>query len=138
MIKKALLTLVMASTIPGAAFAASVDHTHCKDPGRIYVEKMGMVDEAILQEHIADMEKQVQKAQRVEAKSSQHRKFLEMHMRSMQTAMKKIHEGVDAEDCLSQAQDVDPQDKMRAMEKRMQTMQRMMDQMIKHQSEAEK
>lgn len=134
--KAAAITLVLVSV--NTSFAAEVDHTHCKEPGRVYVEKMGVVDEAILQEHIAEMEDQLQKARRVEARSSQHRKFLEMHMRSMQTAMEKMHEGVDAEECLSQVQDVDPQDRMRAMEKRMQTMQRMMDQMIKHQEEVEK
>lgn len=132
----AILALVV--LISGNALAAGVDHTHCREPGTTYVEKMGIVDEAILQEHMVEMEDQVQRARRTEARSSQHRKLLEMHMRSMQAAMEKIHEGVDDEECLRQAQDVDAQDRMRAMEKRLQTMQHMMDQMIKHQEEAEK
>lgn len=122
----------------GAVSAAEVDHTHCKDPGRIYVQKMGMIDEAILQDHITQMEERIQKARRTQARSSQHRKQLEMHMADMQRAMKTMHEGVDDEACLQQSQDVSAEERVRAMEKRMQSMQKMLDQMKKHQEEMEK
>lgn len=122
----------------GSVIAAEVDHTHCQDPGRIYVQKMGLIDEAVLQEHITKMEARIQQARKMQARSAQHRKALEVHMSDMQSAMKKLHEGVDDEECLKQAQDVPADDQMRAIEKRMQTMQRMMDQMQKHQDEMAK
>lgn len=102
----------------------------------VHVSGMGMVTAEHLQQHIERMKEDLDKARRTEAASSAHRKALEQHMQDMETGMAQMETALTKQNCPPNS--VPLATRVEDLERRVNTLQQMLDQVIGHQREAER
>lgn len=102
----------------------------------VHVSGMGMVTAEHLQKHMEKMQDDLEKARRTQAASSAHRKLLEQHMQDMEGAMEKVQAAVTQQSCPPGSVTIDA--RVERLEQRVDALQKLLDQMIGHQREAER
>lgn len=120
-----------------SALASEAQVTGC-DPGdaTVHVDGMGMVTMTHLQTHMAEMKERLDQARRTQAASSAHRKLLEQHMAGMEKAAEQLTAAVAAKGCVPGAPTLEA--RVANLEKRLDAMQQLLQQIVGHQREAER
>lgn len=131
------LAVASASAITSAsAMAEESQVTDCgPDGAMVHVQGMGMVTREHLQEHLDKMQDQLKWAKRTEAHTSQRRKALELHHDQMQTALTQLDAGIATRPC---ATNLSPDARIQILEQRVDALQKVVEQLTNHQSEAER
>jgi len=115
----------------------TVDNS-CKKIEKIAVNKMGVVDEVMLQKHINKIENSLSRVKRKSGRRDEHRKLLKAHLTDMQLAMKEVYDLKLIDGCLEAEQGASMEIRMMLMKNRMDLMQATMEQMTGHQEEAKR
>lgn len=102
----------------------------------VHVSSMGMVTAEHLQQHMDKMKADLDRARRMEASSSAHRKLLEGHMQDMEKAMENLQTAIAQRNCPPGA--VPLEARVENLERRLDALQKILDQVIGHQREAER
>lgn len=105
------------------------------DEASIDVAGMGRVTREHLQQHLTKMEDQVKWAKRTEARTSQHRKALEQHLEEMQSALVQLDTDIASRHCDNNTS-IDA--RIQILEQRVDALQKIVEQVISHQGEAER
>ncbi len=126
---KTYLASIMALFFSTAVLA---DQGVCDGEGTVHVNKMGIVNEKILQESIDRLEKRMKRAHNARHARIQHDHIIKEHLADMKDAMTKLHNLMLKGGCTEAAHGATMDVRMEVMEKRMDMMQRMMEQMVEH------
>lgn len=130
-----LLVLVVFSS---PAISGDLDHAGCDSSVTVYVNKMGIVNEKKLQEHIEAARRALEKIQGMNTHDRERRFRLKEHFENMQQAMTEMHNLKLSGDCAAAAHGASLQVRIEVLEKRMDMIQDMLEQLIKNQSEGAK
>ncbi|MEW5756286.1 MAG: hypothetical protein AB1810_08270 [Pseudomonadota bacterium] len=126
---------IMLAAFP--AMAEKKDHVGC-DEILVKADKMGMMDEAAMQKMIDRMEEAMSQVKRKAARREERREGLRLHYAEMQEAMKEIHNMKLISGCQAAAHGASLETRIGMIEKRLDMMQVMMQQMLDHQQESER
>lgn len=138
-IKTCIFTIVTLVVFALPAIAGETDHAGCGDSKTtIYVDKMGIVNEEMLQEHIDKMQASLDQIKNKTARREEHRKGLRLHLMEMQQAMQKMHNMKLMSGCSEAAHGASVETQLKVLWKRMDMMQTMIEQILEHQKEAER
>ncbi|MBI3772743.1 MAG: hypothetical protein HY272_08610 [Gammaproteobacteria bacterium] len=135
MIRHLLATLIL-SMFSMSALAESIDHAGCNNDVTVYVDKMGIVNEERLHEHLEQAKNSLDEIRRMKAGSNQRRYLLNVHLSKMQQAMEEMHNLKLASDCSAAAHGASIETRISVIEKRMDMMHDMIEQIIGHQQES--
>lgn len=102
----------------------------------VHVSNMGMVTAEHLREHMDKMKEDLDRARRMEAPSSAHRKVLEKHVQDMEKAMEALQAAITQRNCPPGA--VPMEARIENLERRLDALQKLLDQVIGHQREADR
>jgi len=135
--KRHIRSLVTALAVANAtAMAAEAPVTVCGPGGAmVHVQDMGMVTREHLQEHLDKMQDQLKWAKRTEARTNPRRKALELHHDQMQAALKQLDADIAARPC---ATNLSTDARIQILEQRVDALQKIVEQLLNHQSEAER
>jgi hypothetical protein len=142
---KQLLAVVAGIALASPLMAAEDGHTGhasqsgCDDKGVVAVDEMGIVNEALLQQHIDKVKAQMERIHTLSGpRVAQHRREMRQHLAEMQSAMQQLHNLMYAGGCDATQHGASLDVRVQVVEKRLDMMQQMMEQMIEHAAEQEK
>jgi len=101
------------------AVATEMDHVNCSIVNNVSVNKMGLVDENMLQKHIRKTEKILHKYNRKAARRAEHRKLLKTHLTDMHQAMLDVHDQKLVNGCAEAAHGASLETRIMLIEKRL-------------------
>lgn len=133
-----VLATIILSISSFQSMAKEVDHVDCKNIEKVAVNKMGLVDEKMLQKRIDEMKNTLNKVKRKAARRGEHRKLLRSHLADMQRAMLDLHDLKLKSGCLGAEHGASIGARIMLIEKRLDVMQVTMEQMLGHQQEIER
>lgn len=129
-----------AATLMLANVSVAAEETLVTDCGpggaTVHVDGMGMVTLEHLQTHMTEMGERLAQARRTQAASSAHRKLLEQHMETMEKAAEQLSAAITTKGCVPGTPSL--ADRVTNLEKRLDAMQQLLQQMVGHQREAER
>lgn len=128
--------MVTSSLFVTSAVAADVDHVGCANNLTVYVDDMGIVNEGKLQEHIEQAKKSLSEIRGTKAGSEQRRYLLSVHLTKMQQALEEMHNLKLKSDCPEAAHGASLETRVSVLEKRMDMILDMLEQMIGYQQES--
>lgn len=129
-----ILTLVITCAITLPVMAEEVGHESCNEDAMIHVGDMGMINEELLRDH---MDKVKQQMEKVYPARDHLKKSIELkqHMSEMKTAMKEIHNQMYTKGCEAARHGASIDVRVQVIEKHVDMMQQMMEQILEHLSE---
>lgn len=130
----ALLSFAAASP----AISQPMDHAGCKSDVTVYVDKMGIVNEATLRRHIEAAQKDLDQIRGMNTQSRERRIRLREHLHTMQQAMQDMHDLKLTSNCAAAAHGASLETRVEVLEKRLDMIQDMLEQVIANQNESSK
>lgn len=123
-------------TTSGEAIAP---HQHCVEGNKwAYVAGMGLVNEERLQTHIDEMEAELKSAAASLPRSRQQRKSMERHLAKMQQAMREMQGTLTDGECGAAVMAAPVDQRIQVLEKRLDAMQKLLEQLVARQKELER
>jgi len=99
---------------------------------------MGMVDESTLKQHMEKTQERLKAVRSAQPRSNLRSRLLRSHLEAMRAAMEQLHNMMLEQGCYNSAHGASMEVRMEVMERRMMSLQQMMDQMLGHISELER
>lgn len=137
MIRRLIVTIVIgAFAMPVSA--DTVDHVGCSNDVTVYIDKMGIVNEGKLRKHIEQAQRSLDELRvpGMKAGSDQRRYLLGVHVSKMQQAMEELHNLKLESNCSAAAHGASIETRISVLEKRMDMLNDMIEQVIGHQQES--
>ena len=129
---------VMADEKSGHA-AASTPHEHCIEGGKwAFVPGMGLANEDRLQAHIDELSVELEHARASMPRSNQQRKAMERHLAKMNNVMRDMHGTLTDDACGAMVMAAPVDQRVQVLEKRLDAMQKLLEQMVVRQTELER
>ena len=79
-------------TAASPAISQPMDHAGCKNNVMVYVDKMGIVNETMLRQHIEAAQKELDQVRGMSTQNRERRIRLREHLEKMQQAMQDMHD----------------------------------------------
>jgi hypothetical protein len=137
--KKVLIFTVIIGLYPAMVLGEESTHQECESVNaKIKVDRMGMVDEDTLKQHMEKTRERMEAVRRSQPRSGLRRRLMREHLAEMRDAMEQLHNTMLQQGCYNSAHGASMEVRMEVMERRMLSMQQMLDQMLGHISELEK
>jgi len=130
----ALLLLAAASPV----ISQPIDHVGCKSDVTVYVDKMGIVNEAMLRQHIEAAQTELDQVRGMSTQNRERRIRLREHLQKMQQAMQDMHNLKLTGNCAAAAHGASLETRVEVLEKRLDMIQDMLEQVIANQKERAK
>jgi len=128
--------LSLAAAVP--AISQPMDHAGCKRDVTVYVDKMGIVNEATLRQHIEAAQRELDQVRGMSTQNRERRMRLRDHLQKMQQAMQDMHDLKLTSDCAAAAHGASLETRVEVLEKRLDMIQDMLEQVIANQKESSK
>jgi hypothetical protein len=139
LIYKNILATVIGVTLASPVMAEEHKHDSCGDKESVSINEMGIVNEALLQQHIDKTKGQMERVRHLSGPQvAQHKREMKQHLTEMDAAMQLLHNLMYAEGCEASLHGASAEVRLQVVEKRLDMMQQMMEQVINHISEQEK
>jgi len=136
---KHTLVAVIGTACVLSVFAGEVGHRSCEGKTMVSVGEMGIVNEELLQQHIDKVKEQMRRIRYLSGPQVDLRKReMKRHLSEMQMAMQQLHNLMYVGGCGDALHGASTDVRLQVVEKRLDAMQQMMEQMIDHISEQEK
>lgn len=129
-----IFAAVLSGAVASSAMAQSTDHAGCNDT-MVYVDKMGIVNETTLRRHIEAAQQDLDQIHGMSTKDRTRRMRLQDHLEKMQQAMKDMHDLKLNGNCAAAAHGATLKTRVEVLEKRLDMMQDMLEQLIANQKE---
>ena len=137
--KRILIFAVMIGLYPLMALGEESTHQECESVDvKISVGRMGMVDESTLKQHMEKTQERLKAVRSAQPRSNLRSRLLRSHLEAMRAAMEQLHNMMLEQGCYNSAHGASMEVRMEVMERRMMSLQQMMDQMLGHISELER
>ena len=120
------------------ALSQPADHVGCKSDVTVYVDKMGIVNEATLRQHIEAAQRELDQVRGMSTQNRERRIRLREHLQKMQQAMQDMHNLKLTGNCAAAAHGASLETRVEVLEKRLDMIQDMLEQMIANQKESSK
>jgi chaperonin cofactor prefoldin len=133
-----ILALVITGIFTSPAMATEAGHESCNDEALIHVDDMGMINEESLRNHMDKVKEQLQKVRHARGSHLSQRLELKRHLSDMKDAMQEIHNQMYAKGCDVARHGASIDVRVQVIEKHMDMLQQMMEQILEHLSENEK
>lgn len=118
---------------------ATAPHEHCTEGGKwAFVPGMGLSNEDRLQAHIDEMSVELERARASMPRSNQQRKAMERHLAKMQAVMRDMHGTLTDDACGAIVVAAPVDQRVQVLEKRLDAMQKLLEQMVARQTELER
>jgi len=134
---KYLLASVLTFSFLTPAMAVEEQHRVCDSDATVELGKMGMVNEAALQEHIDKVKAQMKKVRHGRGSHFSQKQELRKHLSEMKSAMQELHNQMYAGGCKESLHGASLETRIEVMEKYMGMQQQMIEQLLEHLSEQE-
>jgi len=128
--------LSLAAVTP--AISQPMDHAGCKGNVTVYVDKMGIVNEATLRQHIEAAQRELDQVRGMSTQNRERRIRLREHLQKMQQAMQDMHDLKLTGNCAAAAHGASLETRVEVLEKRLDMIQDMLEQVIANQKESSK
>lgn len=115
--------------------SGEIDHAGCNSDVTVHVDKMGIVNEDTLQEHIDAAQHSLDQIHLKGTRSRERKRLLRGHLAKMQQAMEEMHNLKLTGDCAAAAHGASPETRISVLEKRMDMIQDMLRQLVANQNE---
>jgi len=132
-----IFAAVLLITAASPALSQPADHAGCKN-NMVYVDKMGIVNEKTLREHIKAAQAELDKIHGMSTKDRERRMRLRDHLGKMQQAMQDMHDLKLTGNCAAAAHGASLETRVEVLEKRLDMIQDMLEQVIANQKESAK
>ncbi len=136
-INKYLLASVISVVLASPAIAMEMGHDSCGDKLAVQVGSMGMMNEELLQQHMDKVTQQMKKVRNSSGSQRAKKRELNVHLSEMKAGMQALHEQMYIEGCKASMHGATAEVRLEVMGKRLDMMQKMMEQMIENLSERE-
>ena len=135
-IRFALVALLSFAAAP--AISQPMDHAGCKSDLTEYVNKMGIVNEATLRQHIEVAQSELDQVRGMSTQNRERRIRLREHLQKMQQAMQDMHDLKLTGNCAAAAHGASLETRVEVLEKRLDMIQDLLEQVIANQKESSK
>ena len=133
-----LIAGLLLTAVTSPAISQSNDHAGCKNSVTVYVDKMGIVNEKMLRQHIEAAQTELEQLRGMSTQSRERRMRLHDHLDKMQQAMQDMHDLKLTGDCAAAAHGASLETRVGVLEKRLDMIQDMLEQVIANQKESSK
>jgi len=133
-----LFIALLLVAVPVIVSAGETDHVGC-DQVMVQADGMGTVDEQTLQNHIDEVKTTLEEIKKRSGRQAgERRRLLSMHLSNMRSVMKEMHDMKLRQGCEEAMHGSSIEARLNFMEKHMDMMQTMMEQLLEHQQEFER
>jgi len=129
---KYLVIIVTIIVFPTPAMAIENQNHGCDNGTIVDLGRMGAVNEGILQQHIDKIKQQLKKIHVTSGSFADRKRQLRRHLLDMQAVTQELHNQKYANSCKDPLSGASIEIRVVAMEKRVDMIQQMMEQMIEH------
>lgn len=137
--KRMLIIAAMLAISPPVISAQEAAHQTCESLDvEVRIGGMGMVDEETLMEHMEETRERLDAVRRSQPRSSLHRRLMREHLAEMRDAWQEMHNVMLRQGCYKAAHGASLEVRMEVVERHVQSMQQMIDQILAHFSELER
>lgn len=133
-----LLVNILTITYLSSALAEGEKPSDCVSNAKVEVGAMGMVDEVILQKHIDKMQGQLKRVRHARGSRLSQKTEMKQHISDMQAAMQELHKEMYVGGCKESMHGAPVEVRVEMIQKRMDAMQKLLDQLLEHIAEQEK
>jgi phage shock protein A len=133
-----LIAALLLTAVTSPAISQSNDHAGCGNNVTVYVDKMGIVNEKMLRQHIEAAQTELERIRGMSTQSRERRMRLREHLDKMQRAMQDMHDLKLTGDCAAAAHGASLETRVGVLEKRLDMIQDMLEQVIANQKESAK
>jgi len=132
------LVVLLSFAAAAPAISQPIDHAGCKSDLTVYVNKMGIVNEATLRQHIEVAQSELDQVRGMSTQNRERRIRLREHLQKMQQAMQDMHDLKLTGNCAAAAHGASLETRVEVLEKRLDMIQDLLEQVIANQKESSK